>query len=191
MQERTTPGGAPAPTRGTGCDGGQGTETWRIAGAAARRLGLDRLYPFDDFDDGPATADFQSTDYSELMASLAELARPHVAGIEAEVGEALGRGDLWPLWRRLNTAEQVAASEELESGLFLAAGTAPAREVLADWRTRNLLMAGRLRAVTRNCPGGRVLALVGQAHKGPMETALRTGQYDLDIADFAELDVVP
>jgi hypothetical protein len=168
----------------------KGSEIWRIAGAAARRLGLDRLYPFDDHGYEPGVAEIPETDYSELMASMAELARPHVAGIGAEVDEALGRGDLWPLWRRLNTAERVTASEELESGLFLAAGTALARKMLADWRSRNLLMAGRLRAVTGNHPGGRVLALVGHAHKGPMESALRTGQCDIDITDIAEFDVM-
>jgi hypothetical protein len=168
----------------------KGSESWRIAGAAAQRLGLDRLHPFDDHSDGAAVAGISDADHSELMAIMAESARPYVAGVEAELEEALSRGELWPLWRRLNTPERVAASEQLESGLFLAAATPLARKLLAGWRTRNLLMAGRLRAVTGNHPGGRVLALVGHAHKGPMETALRTGQGDIDIADIAELDVM-
>ncbi len=49
-------------------------------------------------------------------------------------------------------------------------------------------MAGRLRAVTGEHPGGRVLALVGHAHKGPLEAALATDQWDVEIADVSELD---
>jgi hypothetical protein len=49
-------------------------------------------------------------------------------------------------------------------------------------------MAGRLRAVTGGYPGGRVLALVGHAHKGPLEAALATDRWDLEIADISELD---
>jgi hypothetical protein len=165
----------------------KGRECWRIAGAAARRLGLDRLHPFDDHGDGPLLADVADADYNDLMADLAEAAQPYVAATESEVDEALRDGDLWPLWQRLNTPERVAAGEELESGLFHTAGTPLARRLLAGWRTRNLLMAGRLRAVTGEYPGGRVLALVGHAHKGPLEAALRAGQWDLDLADFAEL----
>lgn len=166
----------------------KGSEVWRIAGVAAGHLGLDRLYPFDDHSEGPGGQDVSDTDHSDLMTSLAERAQPRVARIEAELDEALDNGDLWPLWRRLNTPERVAASEELESGLFFGSGTPLARRLLGEWRARNLLMAGRLRAVTALHPGRRVLAIVGQAHKGPLEAALRPGQSDVDLADVAELD---
>ena len=49
-------------------------------------------------------------------------------------------------------------------------------------------MGGRLRALTALYPGRRVLAVVGQAHKGPLETALRSGQSDVVLADVSELD---
>jgi hypothetical protein len=49
-------------------------------------------------------------------------------------------------------------------------------------------MAGRLRSITGSYPGGRVLALVGHAHKGPLESALAADQWDLEIADISELD---
>jgi hypothetical protein len=86
--------------------------------------------------------------------------------------------------------ETVAEREELESGLFLNYGSPEslARQALAGWRTRKLLMAGRLRSITGDYPGGRVLAVVGHAHKGPLEAALATDQWDLEIADIAELE---
>lgn len=143
------------------------SEAWRVAGAAARRLGLERLYPFDDHSDGPGGPEIPEPDHSEVMGRLAELAQPRVGRIEAEVEEALRDGDLWPLWRSLNTHESVLASEELESGLFLDAGTPLARRLLGEWRTRNLLMAGRLRAITALHPGWAGNSGGGSGAQGP------------------------
>jgi hypothetical protein len=169
-----------------------GDERHRVAGEAATRLGLERLHPFDDHGHGAATNDVPEAAFEEFIVALHAKAREHpsVALGDSEVQEALDHGDLWPLWRDRNSPEAVADSDELESGFFLEHGQPPelARAALAAWRTRNLLMAGRLRSITGSYPGGRVLALVGHAHKGPLESALAADQWDLEIADISELD---
>jgi hypothetical protein len=170
----------------------RGDERNRVAGEAAARLGLERLHPFDDHGNGAALNDFSEAVFEEFIQALHAEAREHplVAGEQAEVEEALERGDLWPVWRDRNSPKAVADSDDLESGFFLKLGHPHelARAALAGWRTRNLLMAGRLRSITGGYPGARVLALVGDAHKGPLEAALATDQWDLEIADISELD---
>jgi hypothetical protein len=171
-----------------------GGERWRVAGVAAIRLGLDRLHPFDDHADWSDSVGIPDAEYEQFMTNLSTHAQVHplVADAGQERDEALRQGDMWPLWRRLNGPETVAASEDLESGLFVNHGSPEplARKALAGWRTRNLLMAGRLRSVTGDYPGGRVLAIVGHSHKGPLEAALAADQWDLEIADITELDPI-
>ena len=138
------------------------------------------------------TNDFSEETFEAFIRELHTKARTHpmMTRDAAEIRTALECGDLWPLWRDRNSPEVVVESDGLESGLFLEHGKPPgmARAALADWRARNLLMGGRLRAVTGAYPGGRVLALVGHAHKGPLEAALATDQWDLEVADNSELD---
>lgn len=169
-----------------------GDERNRVAGEAASRLGLERLHPFDDHSNWAAFADVSDVAFNESIQALHAKAGAHplVAGDAAGVSQALKRGDLWPLWRHRNLPEAVTDSEDLESGYFLQHGSPEglARKTLAGWRARNLLMAGRLRSITGDHPGGRVLALVGHAHKGPLEAALATDQWDIEIAVVSELD---
>ena len=169
-----------------------GDERSRVAGEAAARLGLERLHPFDDHGNGAAVGDVSESEFDEFIWALHAKAADHplVVSDAADVRGALERGDLWALWRKRNSPEAVAASDELESGFFLTHGEPQelARLALAGWRTRNLLMAGRLRSITGAFPGGRVLALVGHAHKGPLEAALAADQWDLEIGEVSELD---
>ncbi|HEX3932937.1 MAG TPA: DUF5694 domain-containing protein [Nocardioides sp.] len=169
-----------------------GGEISRVAAQAAARLGIERLHPFDDHGNGAAMNDFAEEDFDEFILALHAKARDHplVAGEAAEVRRSMERRDLWTLWRDRSSPSMVSASNELESGFFLTHGQPDelARAALAGWRARNLLMAGRLRSITGGYPGGRVLALVGHAHKGPLEEALATDQWDLDIVDVSELD---
>lgn len=171
----------------------RGDECSRVAVEAAALLRLDRLHPFDDHRYWSPAGDIPEAVYEALIGAVYPIARQHplLAGQDAALHAALEEGDLWQLWRQLNSAGAVADSDELESGYFLAHGRPEyaARAALADWRTRNLLMAGRLRAVTGGYPGGRVLALVGQAHKGPLEAALATDQWDLELAQVTDLDL--
>lgn len=170
----------------------RGDERSQVAGEAAARLGLDRLHPFDDHSNWSAMGHVTEAVYDELTQRVYPVARQHplIADQEGAISDAWERGDLWPVWRQVNTPEAIADSDELESGYFLAYGEPEyaARAALGGWRMRNLLMAARLRAVAGSRPGGRVLALVGHAHKGPLEAALATDQWDVELASVAELD---
>ncbi|WP_404373603.1 hypothetical protein [Kytococcus sedentarius] len=169
-----------------------GTEAWRVAGAVAMERGLERLHPFDDHTHWAAFTDEDETPLVALMEAASPVAqqKPGYRLGEEVVARTLGSDDLWEQWRPLNTPEAGAALEELESGTWLdLPGHEPiARKQLAGWHARNLLMAGHLRRVTGDHPGGRVMALVGNSHKRPLEIALARGQRDVEIVDVAELD---
>jgi len=168
-----------------------GDERVRIAGEAAVRLELERLHPFDDHSNWAAFAQVSDEEYAEGLRAVNEHARrhPQVVGLSALVEAAISDADLWPFWRRLNSPEEIDENERLESGSYVAdvaTGALP-RKALAGWRARNLLMAAHLRSVLGEYPGGRVLALVGHSHKGPIEAALGVGQWDVELADVSEL----
>lgn len=57
----------------------------------------------------------------------------------------------------------------------------------AQWRTRNLAMATRLRDATALIPGGRLLAIVGDSHVRPLRAALSVDQHDLELTDITDL----
>jgi hypothetical protein len=51
----------------------KGSEVWRIAGAAADHLGLDRLYPFDDHSEGPGGPEVSELFSDEVRAAFRSL----------------------------------------------------------------------------------------------------------------------
>lgn len=57
-----------------------------------------------------------------------------------------------------------------------------------DWEARNLFMAGRLRQGTMHCVGGRLLAPVGNSHKGSMESALTSREADVRLVELDEVE---
>lgn len=168
------------------------SEAWRVAGAAALQLGHQRLYPFDDHGNSADLTDVDPDCHQQMMLAAQPIAlqRLEAAGLDRALQRALDAGDLWSHWRELNQPRSVAESDELESGLWLEqlGHDVLARRQLAGWRVRNLLMAAHLRQVAGRHPGGRVLALVGHAHKGPLEAALRHDQWDLELVDVHEID---
>lgn len=112
------------------------------------------------------------------------------SGRRVRVLEARDTVDLWPQLLYLNSAGAVHDSFDLETGLYLRAklpgGEHRAR--VAQWDAWNLFMAARLRVATAQVPGGRVLAFVGSAHKGPLEAALSALGPDLRLAQLTELE---
>lgn len=165
-----------------------GREVWRIAGWVAARLGHQRLWPIDDL------SDYELTDaqWQRIQTAFWSSAAPLVEELHAEETAALAAGDLWPYWLRLNTPGMIDRHERLESGTFVATvsddDAAVGRLRLAQWRSRNLHMAAYLRAVAGQHPGGRVLAVVGASHAGPLRAALSTDQHDIELVDLSELD---
>lgn len=167
-------------------------EILRLAVPVAAALGLPRLYGFDDFTnlhlDAALDVYYAYWGAEERQNEIKEhrLLREH----DQHMSDALAAADYWNFLRYSNSPRWVADSFDLEVGAALRhplpAGEHRAR--IADWDSRNLFMAARLRGVTAQCPGGRVLALAGAGHKGPLEKALMSLAPDVRLVELAELE---
>lgn len=162
------------------------SERVRLGVNVARALGHRQLALFDDHTSVDLAelwpvilADYETPEFQAMLA-----AHPGMVTAEPQAG------DYWPTLRHLNSPEAVALSADLESGLLLRMPQHPAahRARLAGWDTRNLFMAARLRLATTLHAGGRVLAVVGHAHKGPLEAALTALGADLRMVGLEELE---
>jgi len=80
--------------------------------------------------------------------------------------------DAWLQWTWASTPATRNWLEAIESVGMAEQGDGLLRARLAQWRSRNLAMASRLRASTALIPGGRLLAIVGHSHEGPLRAAL-------------------
>lgn len=98
--------------------------------------------------------------------------------------------DTWLEWTWATTPEFRDWIEELESAAMSDEPdtTGVLRARLAQWRTRNLAMASRLREASALIPGGRLLAIVGSSHERPLRAALAIDQHDLTLTDINHLN---
>lgn len=145
-------------------------ENHLIGARLAARLGLERLYPIDDHADDDVMNAEQIGDLTAFMTEpwLAALmtdprftplreAAKHLASTDETLatyrmlnGPAIGRLDADSQW--LNMINRVSIHQI-------------GRVRVGAWETRNLRMAANIREVTSGIPGGRVLVIVGSAHK--------------------------
>lgn len=157
-------------------------EVTRVALPIARNLGHCRLFPFDDHT-GLELLSVAGTDWSERLqaAGFYETIQNHPGLTARPMPRSAFTEDIWPYWQVLNSTTALVDSEDVESGLYARLdAAAPVNSIrLAQWRTRNLFMAARLRLITGLVTGQRVLAIVGQAHVSPLRAALTNNQHDL------------
>jgi hypothetical protein len=147
-------------------------EFFNIGVALAGRLGHRRLYSIDDHADdllglewGTWTAlsqELQSSSvYEEFKASA------YMAEAQSRLKEAAAAGDLLALTRRINGGDYGRLDVESQWHLFykthLPSGADRARVAL--WEARNFNIAARIMAVCAAHPGGRILVVIGVAHK--------------------------
>jgi len=164
-------------------------EDFALAARLARRLGLERLDPVDDFEDLEAYAAITPPMEKELQSHplLAAVSKSAVyAESEALLKDCLARGDLGPVYALLNSARYGAADVEAQWGVFLRTRMASGadRIRLGLWENRNLKIAARIRAVAALHPGGRVLVVYGAAHKPFLEDELsRMADIELERSD--------
>lgn len=165
-------------------------ENTLIASRLAVRLGLDRVYPTDD-----QTAEIQSptweADYTAFVSEpwRAELAqdpafRPF---IEAAQNTRTPEETL-QTYRMLNTAR---AGRQDSDGQWLSLMTRPSpnhagRARVAAWETRNLREVANIREVAAAYPGGRILVIVGSAHKPWFDAYLRM-MSDVEVVDAEQV----
>lgn len=168
-------------------------EIHRLAVPLARRLGHIRLHHCDDFTANTALRERLKV-LPQLWAEETFMTGIHLSLAVTEGGKRLQQAnaaeDYWAYLTYANSPRWIADSEALEVGSYL---THPLpvgehRTQVADWNARNIFMAARLRHVTALFPDGRVLALVGAAHKGPLEAVLSAIAPDLRLVGLAELE---
>lgn len=165
------------------------SESVRLGVAVAKRLGHQKLCLFDDFPVFDLTAEQweeygQGVQTSEFRSWMKQ--HPFTLAYEAAQEKSRVAGDYWSLLCDLNSTEMVTLVGEMENEANLRMGLA-GRAKQADWDARNLFMAGRLRVATGEHIGGRILVIVGNSHKGPLETALKVLGPDIRLVPFKEL----
>jgi hypothetical protein len=157
-----------------------------IAAAVGRRVGLQRLAGMDDHNDAAITLEFWDDFAREIDAAPATAALKadtFYAEASRRFDAAYASGDLFPHYQWLNSAAFTQGDVDRQFGLYLrtrlASGLDRAR--LAQWEVRNMRMAAHIREASARRPGGRVLAVVGVAHKLFLDQYLR---------QFADVQVV-
>lgn len=161
-------------------------ENTLIASRLAARLGLERVFPADDQSDdiqsptwvADYTAFVSEPWYQDMIGSAAFTPFREAPQHVRTADEALAT------YRMLNTTR----SGRLDSdGQWLSLMTRESpngagRTRIAAWETRNLRMVANIREVAANYPGGRILVIVGSAHKPWFDAYLRM-MSDVDVVD--------
>jgi hypothetical protein len=133
--------------------------------------------------------------YGERINEIDESTVRHYMGQIAPLGEAerlfaagLEQGDLWEFFLFINAPEFARALVDTEVGIYyrLNLPSSIDRMRAAQWEVRNLYMAGNLRYASALYPSGRVLALVGYAHKPFLDRYL-TQLTDVQLVQLGDL----
>src|SRR5262249_14925351 len=147
-------------------------ENYLIASRLGARLGLQRIYPMDDQSDdvgpeyaGDFAADMNAFTDEPWMAQL--MADPSFTPLCEAPSHLTSADQALATYRMLNGAR---AGRDDADGQWLnminrASPHGAGRVRVAAWETRNLRMAANIREVAAQFPGGRVLVIVGSAHK--------------------------
>lgn len=144
-------------------------ENVQIAVALAVRLGHDRVYPADDHTAshlmgrvaGPMTAALETPEFASIFD------HPVFTQAALEADDWQSPEALLAYFRRLNAPEHGVMDVEGQ-WLVMIDREWPedaGRGRIAEWDTRNLRMAAHIREASADAVGGRVLSIVGSAHK--------------------------
>ncbi|OYQ34036.1 hypothetical protein CHU93_02485 [Sandarakinorhabdus cyanobacteriorum] len=168
---------------------GRRNENHLIAARLAQRLGLERVHPTDDQsdDDDPALD-------KPMEAFMAEpwlktlLADPAFKALVEAAAHLRTPEEVMSTYRLVNSA---AAGRLDADGQWLNMINRPSpqqvgRHRVALWEVRNLRMVANIREVAARHAGGRVLVIVGSAHKPWFEAYLRQ-MSDVAVEDMAAL----
>lgn len=161
-------------------------ENTLIASRLAVRLGLQRVYPTDDQSD-----EIQSPTWvADYTAFVSEPWREQM--IRTPAFEPLMNAP-----QRVRTAEEALATYRMlnspragrtdSDGQWLSLMTRPSpnhagRARVAAWEVRNMRMVANIREVAASHPGGRILVIVGSAHKPWFDAYLRM-MSDVEVVD--------
>lgn len=158
------------------------SEHVRVGVRLARALGHSELVHFDDH------AGVELLDHlPDLMAAVDRHYRIYAEDHPSPSPPPGSDRDAWLHWAWASQPETRQWSEEIEGLGMTRSGEGLLRARNAQWRTRNLAMATRLRDATALIPGGRLLAIVGDSHVRPLRAALSVDQHDLELTDITDL----
>lgn len=163
-------------------------ESHQIASRLAARLGLERVYPTDDHDadDLVNGRDEDIGAFFEAAGLEAIIADPKNAAI-IKAGERLTTPEeALETYRFLNSPEAGVVDADLQWLIMLDRPTPNdiGRNQIALWEARNLRQVAHIREAIAAVPGGRVLVVVGSAHK-PWFDAYLDLLTDVDVVDAA------
>jgi hypothetical protein len=163
-------------------------ENTLIGSRLAVRLGLERVYPTDDQSDEIQSPTWVA-DYTAFVSEpwyRAAIQSPLFQPFVQAPQHVRTPEETLATYRMLNTAR---AGRTDSDGQWLSLMTRPSpnsagRARVAAWEARNLRMVANIREVAANYPGGRILVIVGSAHK-PWFDAYLAMMSDVAVADAA------
>ncbi len=162
-------------------------ESHLIAARLAARLGHERLYPMDDH----SATDLIYARLDEIMTYFGSeevkdrVKDPAFQRLANAQTRTTTPEETLAMYREINSAAMGRLDADIQ-WRFLAEGPEIARRRLAEWETRNLRMVANIREAAAEAPGGRVLVIVGSAHK-PWFDAYLGMMSDVRIVDAGEV----
>lgn len=150
-------------------------ESVQIAARLAARLGLERIYPADSQEEVVFTPRESDVFYKSVFPSL--VAQFHADPILQNNGDVSRMTDSRKTleeYRKLNSPSINRRSSEVEwrGVIDRPIEEDVGRKRIAGWEVRNMRMAANIREASSRTPGGRVLVIVGAAHKIWLEAYL-------------------
>ncbi|MFZ2491021.1 MAG: DUF5694 domain-containing protein [Thermoanaerobaculia bacterium] len=170
-------------------------EVYSIAVTLARRRGLQQIAAIDDQSDAAIVAEILELHSGELekienhpeTKALRQSPARKRSDAAYESGLASAEG-LLRFYRFINSAEATDADVAGQWGRYfrtkLPSGVDRSR--VAQWEVRNLLIAAHVREASALKPGGRVLVLIGSAHKPFLDRYL-SQMLDVRVRQLEEL----
>lgn len=160
-----------------------------IASRLAVRLGHERIYPTDDQSDdvvpnfeADITAFVEQPWFADLMADPAFTPLREAGQHLRTPDEALATYRFVNSWRGGRTD----ANGQWLNMINRASPNDVGRARVAAWETRNLRQVANIREVSTRFPGGRILVIVGSAHK-PWFDAYLSMMSDVEVVDAARI----
>lgn len=167
-------------------------ETSSIGLRLAQRLGHATIAQIDDQQDVDIIREVfeemsTALEQNEAYQAYRESVRQRGAVDRKKLEEAIGHGDLLPLFLHWNSPEyQQADMEQWQVLLRTHLPSKYDRRRVAQWEVRNMNSASHIRRVTAYHPGGRVLVIVGASHK-PFYEAYLSQMIDLELVQLRDL----
>ncbi|MBL4854102.1 MAG: hypothetical protein JKY25_07650 [Robiginitomaculum sp.] len=161
-------------------------ENYQIAAPLAARLGLERLYPFDDHTaDNPVSEEDRKAYGAAIEKAWDNPAtKKRLQGEKALYANVGSPDGLLEIYRSFNAPDWGLLVFKTDFGAALEEPSPQAfgRGYVGYWETRNLRMTANIRGVIGRKPGSRTLVIVGASHKPYLESYLNQ-MHDMRIVD--------